>query len=751
MGEMRFQQVSFTVAALLDQIELGTIGLPTLQRPFVWRNIKVRDLFDSMYRGFPIGYLLLWQNGGVDVKREIGPRPKQSVPQLLIVDGQQRLTALYAVMRAREVAHSDFSWKRIMIAFSPITERFEVTDAAIQRDKTFIPDISRVWQSASGAFEVVNDYLEGLGTSREVTPELTKQAQRAVMNLANLADFPITALQLAATLSEEQVADVFARINSKGTPLNQADFILTLMSVFWDEGRSALEGFCRASRKPTKGQASPFNYFIDPAPDQLLRAGVGVGFRRARLRDVYTILRGKDLETRDFSPERRVEQFAVLEQAQTKVLNLQYWHDFFKAITRAGYRGGPMITSKNTLIYSYVMYLIGRTEYHVPEPELRRVIARWFFMSILTGRYTSSPESTMEYDLAQLRDVHDGEVFVQTLDRVCDNALTTDFWTITLPNDLATSSARSPSHFAYYASLVLLQAKVLFSDKTVAELLDPAVQSPRKSVERHHLFPRAHLGRLGITATRDVNQIANFALVEWGDNTAISKKAPEEYVPRMLTRYGQSHLKQMYYWHALPEGWETMDYREFLERRRELMANVVRDAARTLSPHHREYEVGDEELDLETIVVGGEQEGTEFKSTLRINLHTNQPDPRIEHACLKTIAAFMNSAGGTLVIGVADDGTPVGIQEDGFANEDKMHLHLVNLIRDRLSSAAMANFHSRFEDYKWKRVFVVECSTSSQPVYVKEGNTERFFVRTGPATVELSMSQAEQYRRERFR
>ena len=168
------------------------------------------------------------------------------------------------------------------------------------------------------------------------------------------------------------------RINSKGTALVEADFILTLMSVFWDDGRAELETFCRTARTPTVGEASPFNHFIHPDPDQLLRVNVGVGFKRARLKFVYSILRGKDLETGQFSAERRDAQFKILKQAQTRTLNLQYWHDFFKAIVQAGYKGGRLFTSQNNLLFTYVMYLIGRTEYGVGERTLRQAIAKWF-------------------------------------------------------------------------------------------------------------------------------------------------------------------------------------------------------------------------------------------------------------------------------------------------------------------------------------------------------------------------------------
>jgi len=387
MSETVFTKVDLDLGTLVNFIALGEIGLPDIQRPFVWKNAKVRDLFDSMYKGYPVGYLLFWQNGLAADARTIGTDHKQRPPQLVIVDGQQRLTSLYAVVKGVPVVRENFESEKICIAFNPLEEKFEVASATMQRDAVYIPDISRLWSNETDLFEVVEDYLSGLKASREVADEDKKRIQKAITKLHGLLSFPFTALQLAANISEEDVSDVFVRINSKGTPLNQADFILTLMSVFWDDGRKELEQFCRASRKPSKAGPSPFNYFIDPDPDQLLRVSVGVAFKRARLQYVYSILRGKDLETEKFSDERRDEQFEVLKKAQIRVLNPQYWHDFMNCIRQAGFRSGKMISSQNNLLFSYMLYLIGRTEYKIGEFDLRRVIARWFFMASLSQKW----------------------------------------------------------------------------------------------------------------------------------------------------------------------------------------------------------------------------------------------------------------------------------------------------------------------------------------------------------------------------
>lgn len=748
MSETVFTKVDYDLGTLVKFIALGEIGLPDIQRPFVWKNAKVRDLFDSMYKGYPVGYLLFWQNGLAD-DRTIGIDVKQKPAKLVIVDGQQRLTSLYAVVKGIPVVRNNFESENIYIAFNPLEEKFEVADAAIRRDKSYIPDMSVLWTGDIKITTVIREYTEGLRKVRELTKEEESDIEDAILRLQNLLSFPFTALELVANISEEDVSDVFVRINSKGTPLNQADFILTLMSVFWDEGRAELERFCRESRAPSKGGPSPFNYFIDPSPDQLLRVNVGVAFKRARLHHVYSILRGKDLETERFSDDRRDEQFDVLKKAQSRTLNLQYWHDFMKCIHQAGYRSNKMISSQNNLLFSYILYLIGRTEFDIDEFELRRVISRWFFMSSVTGRFTGSPESAMEFDLARFREVKEKEQFVSILEHACDIALTNDFWSVSLPNDLATSSPQSPSLFAYQAAQVLLDAKALFSKIRVSELLDPALHANKSAVEKHHLFPKGYLNTLGKTGVRETNQIANYAFVEWGDNVQISDQSPAEYLPELMERFKADELTRMYHHHALPENWENMEYSEFLEKRRDLIAQVISEGYRTLVSGPEE-EMAVEEFDLSQVVSSGESEAVEFKSTLRTNLHTGNKDPRMELTVLKTLAGFLNTNGGTLIIGMSDDGIPVGIEADGFASEDKMGLHLTNIVNGRMGPQAMTFLHLHFDDSESNRVLVVKCNKAAVPMFVKDDGVERFYVRTGPSTTELSASQTQDYIKHRY-
>lgn len=576
-----FNKVDYVLEHLLNGIELGTISLPDIQRPFVWKPAKVRDLFDSMYQGFPVGYLLFWKNDTAEAAKAIGVDIKQKPPELLIVDGQQRLTSLFAVMGGKPIVWEDYSERRIQIAFNPVHEVFEVADAAIRNDAEYIADISQLWIGGLGEFQFVRHYLEELRKHHDIDQHEETGIADAISHLHALKKYPFTALELDASLDEEKVAEVFVRVNSQGVTLNQADFILTLMSVFWEKGRVQLEDFCRAARVPAASGPSPFNYFITPSPDQLLRVGVGVAFKRGRLKNAYNVLRGKDMESGEFSAERRVEQFELLAQAQDVAVDLTNWHEFMKCLMAAGYASGAVISSENALLYTYVLYLLGRQEYGVDHANLRTAIGRWFFMSALTGRYTNSPETRIEEDLARLRGASSASDFLAALDGQVSGALTNDYWDIQLPNELATSASRGPSLFAFYAAQRLLDAPVLYSNLHVAELLDPAIKAKKSALERHHLFPRAYLKSQEIRSIRETNQIANFTLVEWTDNIDILDEPPSSYVPDYERKVlgkpdGEKQLRRMYDLHALPPGWAEMEYLAFLEARRSLMAAVIR-------------------------------------------------------------------------------------------------------------------------------------------------------------------------------
>lgn len=742
-----FSTLSFQLGQLVNMIEDGSIGLPEIQRPFVWKKTKVRDLFDSMYRGFPVGYFLFWRNssGGA---RQIGTVTHQSVAERMIVDGQQRLTSLYAVLKGVPVIDEDYRVTKIEIAFNPLEGTFAVATPAHRRSAHWIPDISVIWNKDTGLLSLLNTFIDRLGGEQEITSETKRGIEHRVEQLSRLSSYSFTAIELSADTEAEAVSDIFVRINSAGVELNQADFILTLMSVYWDEGRRELEAFCRAAKTPDPGKPSPFNYFLDPSPAELLRVAIGYGFRRGRLKSVYNLLRGKELD--DAGKTIGEKNFLLLKDAQACVLSLGHWHQFLQSVMLAGFRSGRLITSTNTLLYSYVMFLIGKLQFKVPPQQLKMVIARWTFMSALMSRYTGTYESQIESDLNRLHAVQSADGFVEMLERIISENLTDDYWSIGLPSQLETTASRSPTLYAYYASLTLLRARVLFSANSVSDLLDPSLRGDRLAVERHHLFPVAYLKSQGTDAPRDYDQIANFALLEWPDNASIGANPPSAYAPAMFAAMPTEEQARQRFWHALPDGWTELGYPEFLASRRKLLAQVVRRGFERIGNVDFETD-GAPPGTLAGLIAAGENATVEFKSTARWSLADCRVHDGVELAIARTVAGFLNTNGGTLVIGIADNGSLVGLDDDYATlkkkDRDGFELFLTDLLANALGKNALTWIEVAFERFHEKDVARVVIKRSPSIVFLnpKGQKLDDVYVRFGNSTRKLTPAELLQY------
>lgn len=742
MTTQRFSHTQYPINALVEQIDSGDLSLPDLQRPFVWNRSRVRNLFDSLYHGYPAGYFLFWSTPAPVDSHKVATSGGTSAGLKMIVDGQQRLTSLYAVLKAKEVVTEDNEVKQIRISFNPLTEEFAVADAARANDAEWLTNISDIWNSPEGEFEFISGFIRDLEASRELTHEERQKVGKSLSNLAGIRNYQFSALELSADLDIDDVAEVFVRINSAGIDLNSADFILTLMSVHVKEARHQLEDFARQAKIPSTSGASPYNHFHAPSPDQLLRVAVGLGLRRGVLQNAYQALRGRDPQTKAVSEELRDEQFARLLEAQAHVLNLTNWSDYMVAVKRAGYRSGDMMTSANNFLYCYLFFLLGRHEYSVGPSELREAIARWFFMASLTGRYTGSPETILEADLRRFSEAETADDFVAIIDSVIDTQLTSDFWTVTLPDLLDSSAAWSPYLFGYYASLNLLDAKALFSNMKINELFDPGVKQTRSPVERHHLFPKAYLSSIGVTGTTRTNQIANFAFVEWGDNNAIADSKPSEYFSDYFDQIPPADQEDARFWHALPPEWEHMDYFEFLRDRRRRIAKVVEkgfERLRSGGSHETKHAQGAELPTVSDLLRHMETNRVEFKKSARVALDNDAPEKMINEGIVKTVAAFLNSAGGTLGIGITDDGDICGLQPDlDYKHQDLdgyQNWMTTLLIQNIGGGAVGAHVGIRIEPVGSEVVCLVDVAPSPKPVYAKttKGNS-CFYVRVNNTT-----------------
>ena len=757
MTNQVFSTTNIQIDLMVQEIQQGTIRLPDLQRPFVWERARVRDLFDSLYQGYPAGYFLFWRtNSSVD-SHGIGSSAATTQGQnRMIVDGQQRLTSVFAVMTGTKVLNEKNQEVQIKLAFNPLTEEFSVANALSDKNPELISNITDIFKPYANHYELIQNYINGLRESRDVGSEQESQIHNVIQRLVQIKHYQFSVLELSSSLDISTVAEIFQRINSKGIPLNSADFILTLMSVYRPSERHKLEDFCRESKHPrTDGAASPYNNFFIPSPDEMLRVAIGFGLKKAVLQHAYQILRGRDPGTQEVTDAYREARFNELEVAQATVLDLTNWHSYLQCLKKAGFRNGRMLVSRNNFLYCYVLFLIGKYEFGVESKQLRNVIARWFFMTNLTGRYTGSTESALDSDLRKIGQMR-GRDFVSLLEGIIETQLTSDYWRVSLPSRLDTSSAYHPILFAYHAALCNLDATPLFSDMKISDLLEKDVVSNKSPIERHHLFPKAFLKKAGIVGVYHTNQIANFAFLEWNDNLAISDSGPADYFPEYFNALSPVEKEQQTFWHALPVDWWNLDYDEFLKLRRIKISNVISAGFAKIDsgPVTNQSEVEDQPS-VESLLRDMETKRIEFKETARVSIKNDIPEKVINEGVIKTVAAFMNSEGGTLGIGISDDGDVPGIQRDlDYKNQDLDGYQnwMITMLNNAVGSAFVAGLIDiRFEAHNDVVVCLVDVKESSKPVFASSSKgTDLFFVRSGNTTHVLAGEQLQVYIKERF-
>lgn len=546
MAKELFERIDRKVSSLLDEVLNGSIGLPDLQRPFVWADTKVKDLFDSMMKGFPIGYVMLWASPvNYGNTKSIGSNDKQfKRPDDLVIDGQQRLTSLLAAMTGVTVKNKDFKNKRIKICYNPLTKEFQVWSQAYENDTRLISDISLVYKAdekhtlrkfRNSVIDRINE-----GRTKKNEPLLSDVEEELIEDninsLLDLKQYTIPTLRILATADEEDVAEIFRRVNSGGQNLNENNFVETLLAVYDNDVHEKIGKFCSESRIAAPGTS--YNQIIDVQPSHLIRMAVGLGFHRARLKYGYKLLRGKDLETGIVSDDTREKNIGIFKVALEKITDLNNWHSFLNLFAEAGYLNKSLVASNYVVVFSYVLYLIGKYEYKVQPIELRKVITRWIFMSTITSFYSNSPESTVERQFADLRSIIGAANFVEYLNQTIKQKMNDSYFNVELINDLTSSAASSPIWYGYIASINVLGTPMLFSSTPLSKYWVLGSDGMKKAIDKHHIFPKQYLAGIGVTDDRNRNQMANFTYLDYNTNIDISDDAPVLYVGRYKEKLG---------------------------------------------------------------------------------------------------------------------------------------------------------------------------------------------------------------------
>lgn len=586
------------VTQLLADVKGDKIAIPELQRPFVWDSVKVRDLMDSLYKGYPVGYLITWQSVGAKLKGG-----QVAAHQQILIDGQQRITALRAAVAGLKVIDKRYKSVRIVIAFNPITEEFATLTPVIAKNPQWIPDISEFFNSGS-QLSFAREYLER-------NPDVDSRVFEGNLgHLEGIKNAQIGIIGLADDLDVETVSEIFIRINSKGVPLSSADFAMSKIATYGDRGRNIrklIDYFCHLAVAPhaysdikendTEFAASPYLQAIawlqhdsedlyDPAYSDVIRVAGLLGFNRGKASSIVSELSGRDPETRKVDEDRIPIAYDKLERALLQIVNKYHFDNFLMLIKSSGFIAAGMVNSKNALNFAYALYLRLRDDKDMPEGERKRIVKRWFVVSMLTGRHSGSFESTWEQDIRRIGE----QGAANYLKQIEESELSDAFWAVSLPASLETTSTVSPFFQTFLAAQVANNSRGFLSKGiTVAAM-------HQQSGDIHHIVPKDYLQKNGYPDRGDYNQVANFALTETSINISISNKPPVTYMvevdvqieSKVLT-LGEitdaDDLSRNLAENAVPPGLTNVtagSYQEFLAERRRLMAAIIRDYYQTL-------------------------------------------------------------------------------------------------------------------------------------------------------------------------
>mgnify|MGYP002860392820 CR=1 FL=1 len=586
MAKELFERIDRKVEELLIEVLNGRIGLPDLQRPFVWSDAKVRDLLDSMMRGFPIGYVMLWASPeDYGNTKTIGNNEKRfKKPDNLVIDGQQRLTSILSAMTDTKVKDDNFKERSIRIAFNPLTKQFEVWTKAIERDYKMIPDIAEVYRAHDNhQFPLYRRTLIkriNEGRIKKNEPLLTEDEEFLIESnlilLLDLRQYTIPTLRILPKADEEDVAEIFRRVNSGGQKLNENNFIETLLAVYANDIHDEIMQYCADSRIPAK--ATSYNPIIELDPSHIIRMVIAYGFRRARMKYGYKLLRGDDLEIGINSEEIRQNNLQIFRDSLERVININDWHSFINLFAQAGYLRYDLLSSKYVVVFSYALYLIGKYDYKVPQITLQKVIIRWIFMTTIKSYYSYSPESTVERQMADLRSILSADEYVNYLDNIVKREMNDSYFSIELVESLTSSSAISPVWFGYLASLNIIGTPMLFSNTPQAKYWLLGSDGDKKAIDKHHIFPKDYLESIGIDDDRERNQLANFTYLEYQTNIDISNKAPSIYMAQYKQKFGNDVFELHCVNNAIPIDVEKLEYNTFLQKRRKLMSDIIKKA-----------------------------------------------------------------------------------------------------------------------------------------------------------------------------
>jgi hypothetical protein len=580
------------VETLLSWIKSGDIAIPEIQRPFVWNGAKVRDLIDSLYQGYPVGYIITWRNP--DVKLKNG---ELSAGKKVLIDGQQRITALTAAIVGQRVLDKNYKEINIRIAFNPLEEKFDVLNKAYEKSPEWIDNINPIVNDEISISKAIRKYCQD---NPEADEELVEER---IENLKRIKTKQVGIIELDASLDIDTVTEIFIRINQKGVVLSNADFVMSKIASDEQHGgnkmRKMVDYFCRLLVdkgfikhiqdndtaftqsdyfKEIKWMATGTDDLYVPDYIDMLRVAFTFKFSRGKFSDLVALLSGRNFETRSYEGSIAEASYAKLSEGLSAFVNQTNYQRFVMIIKSTGLISKKLISSQNSLNFAYALYLKLRED-GLGEAETQGYVKRWMVMSMFIGRYSGSAESRIDEDIKQINEKGIAAYLLQ----MEQAHLGPGFWDFGIINDLETSSVNNNAYNLYLAAQV--------NSNTVA-FLSKSMKISTLIEQRgdvHHIFPKKYLMNNGYSQ-KAYNQVANFVFTEQATNIKVGMLTPKEYLDKVKAQIqagtnsistldSERSLQENLINNDIPEIIEEAShlvYEAFLEERRKLMSNKLK-------------------------------------------------------------------------------------------------------------------------------------------------------------------------------
>ena len=692
---------SRTIQELIRQIERGELTLPEFQRGYVWNRRQVSSLVTSLYRKHPTGHLLVWKTN--DPTNLRGAAAGDDHQTSVLIDGQQRLTSLYVLFNDEAPPFYEGEKLHRGLWFNIVTETFNWYQKTKMKGQSDWIDVHK-FLSGGG----LNGLLER-SEDKSDEKDLYVQNIDRLNRLDQIKNHSYTVDQLSGDeFSMEKVVEVFNMVNSAGTRLNRVDLAMAHLCTVWPEARREINKF--------KDEMRLHRFNVDFSVLGRCLAGVATG----------SVLFGKEYE--NATKEQFQNAWKKIKLALAHLVNVLRHEAFIDSTDD--------LPSANVLIPA-VVYLANRNGVF-PSPSIKKRFIRWIYLAGLWQRYSGQTESTLQRDTSLVTGNDDDPT------PELEHGIVQDRGRIRLEaEDLEGKGATTAwSKFSY----IVARSKGASDWFSGIRLYDDAV-GKANGLESHHIFPKAVLQNNGFDTSKDlkvINEFANRAFLTQKANRTISAQAPSIYLPE-VEETQPGCLQQQ----CIPMDrslWASDRYLDFLQARRELLAQEMN---RYIDSFVTEAEKeSTDEWTIRERITAGESRFLEFKASLRWDYREGKVNKVLENVVIKTLAGFLNAKdGGTLLIGISDDATILGIEQDYSTlrkgqGRDEFELHLNQLIARSLGESVPVFITPTFHSIDGHDICQITVESSDHPIYDNEG---QFYLRVGNATRPLPVNEAVEY------